>query len=157
MFGELNSDQIEELMNDQFIARIGCFADGVTYVVPVSYAYDGTFVYGRAFDGMKISMMRKNPKICFEVDNTKNLANWQSVIAWGEFEEIKENKERRNALQKLSDRVLPMISSETMHITPEWPFSTKDIDKVDGIVYRIRLTKKTGRYEKSSDEFFFAS
>ena len=156
MIGELNTREIEELVSRQFIGRIGCHTNEVTYVVPVSYAYDGTYVYGRTFEGMKIKMMRSNPKVCFEVDNTKNLANWQSVIAWGEFEEIKDTAERAKALQKLQDRVLPIISSETMHITPQWPFS-EDMDNIEGIFYRIRLTKKTGRFEKSADEFFFAS
>jgi len=157
MFGELNREEIEELIKNQFIGRLGCYADGVTYVVPISYAYDGTYIYGRTFEGMKINMMRHNSKVCFEVDNTRNLANWQSVIAWGEFEEMKEKNEKRNALQKLYDRALPMISSETMHITPQWPFPAKEIDEIDGIFYRIRLTEKTGRFEKSTDEFFFAS
>ena len=157
MFGKLNTDETEELIHHQFIGRIGCHADGLTYIVPVSYAYDGTYIYGRTFEGMKIAMMRKNPRVCFEVDNTKNLASWQSVIAWGVFEEVKESPERANALQKLYDRVLPIISSETMHITPQWPFPANEINDVEGIVYRIRLTEKTGRFEKSTDEFFFAS
>ena len=157
MIGELNTGEIEELISRQFVGRIGCHTDELTYIVPVSYAYDGTYVFGRTFEGMKIAMMRSNPKVCFEVDNTKNLANWQSVIAWGEFEEIKDPAERANALQKLQDRVLPIISSETMHITPQWPFSSGDMNSIDGIVYRIRLTKKTGRFEKSAGEFFFAS
>ena len=157
MIGELNSGEIEELISNHFIGRIGCYADEVIYVVPVSYAYDGTYIYGRSFEGMKIEMMRKNPKVCFEADNTLNRANWQSVIAWGEFEEIKDADERAKALQKLQDRVLPVISSETMHITPQWPFSSGDMNSIEGIIYRIRLTKKTGRFEKSADEFFFAS
>jgi nitroimidazol reductase NimA-like FMN-containing flavoprotein (pyridoxamine 5'-phosphate oxidase superfamily) len=37
MFGKLNHDQIEEVLKNQFIGRIGCHADGITYVIPVSY------------------------------------------------------------------------------------------------------------------------
>src|ERR1700682_700625 len=88
MFGKLNTGEIDKLISRQLVGRIGCHADGITYVVPVSYAYDGTYIYAYAFKGMKIDMMRKNPKVCFQADNTKNLANWQSVICWGEFEEL---------------------------------------------------------------------
>ena len=157
MFGKLNNTEIEVLISKQFVGRIGCYADGMTYVVPVSYAYDGTFIYGRTFEGLKVNIMRKNPKVCFEVDDTKNLANWQSVIAQGEFEEIKEKNARRTALEKLQERVLPIISSETMHISPQWPFSPQDLNDIDGIIYRIRLTEKTGRFEKTKKELFFAS
>jgi uncharacterized protein len=157
MFGQLNPGEIEDLINHQFIGRIGCHADDTTYVVPVSYAYDGTYIYGHGLEGMKINMMRKNPKVCFEVDNTKNLANWQSVITWGEFEELASGPEREKAVRKLEERALPLISSETMHLTPLWPFRSMGGEEVKGIIFRIRLTKKTGRFEKSIDEFFFAT
>jgi nitroimidazol reductase NimA-like FMN-containing flavoprotein (pyridoxamine 5'-phosphate oxidase superfamily) len=157
MFGELNIEEIEKLINSQYIGRLGIHADGLTYVVPVSYAYDGTFIYGRTFEGMKISMMRKNPKVCFEVDDTTNLANWQSVVAWGDFEELKENMERAVGLHKLFDRILPIIRSQTMHITPQWPFPIDNMNDIEGLVYRIRLTEKTGRFEKGSDEQYYTS
>jgi len=156
MFGKLDHEGIEELLRRQLVGRIGCYANGITYVVPISYAYDGDFVYCHASEGMKIDMMRKNPNICFEVDNTSNLANWQSVICWGVFEELPEGSERNQALEKLEGRVLPMLSSETMHLTPQWPFSSNE-NAISGIVFRIKLTQKTGRFERTSGEFFFAT
>lgn len=149
MFGQLNDTEIDALIRSQLVARIGCHADEATYVVPMSYAYDGTYIYGHTYEGRKLEMMRKNPKVCFEVDNTRNLANWQSVIAWGEFEELKEKEEKVKALQILNDRALPFLSSETMHITPQWPFPVENINDVKGIFYRIRLEEKTGRFEKN--------
>jgi uncharacterized protein len=157
MFGNMENSEIEKLLNKQLVGRIGCSADGVTYVVPVSYAYDGGYIYVRSFDGMKTRIMRKNPKVCFQVDNMKNLANWQSVICWGEFEELTTEPGKQMALEKLNARVLPMVSSETMHITPEWPFPADRAEQVKGIFFRIKLTEKTGRFEKSTDEFFFAT
>lgn len=157
MFGNLNPEEIEELLNHQFIGRIGCHADDITYVVPVSYAYDGTYIYNRTFEGMKVSMMRKNPKVCFEVDDTKNLANWKSVICWGIFEELSDEEERNEALRKLEKRKLPVITSETMHISSQWPFPSLNIEEAEGIVFRIRITEKSGRFERSPGEYFFAT
>ena len=96
MFGTLNSTEVDQLLDQQLIGRIGCHANGLTYIVPVSYAYDGKYIYSHGFEGMKISMMRKNPDVCFEVDNTKNLSNWESVIAWGAFEELSAGRLERN-------------------------------------------------------------
>lgn len=157
MFGKLNSTEIEKLIHEQFIGRLGCHSDGLTYIVPFSYAYDGNYIYCHSFEGMKVDIMRKNPKVCFQVDNTKNLANWQSVICWGTFEEIPAGEERNNALRKLEERRLPVVTSETMHLTSQWPFPSEDIEKVKGIVFRILLDKKTGRFEKSLEEYFFAT
>ena len=101
MFGKLNTEDVEALLHQQMVGRIGCQADDRIYVVPISYAYDGTYIYGHALEGMKIFAMRKNPHVCFEVDNLKNLANWQSVISWGVYEELNDDTERYHALKKI--------------------------------------------------------
>ena len=157
MLGKLNPDDVETLVKQQLVGRIGCHAKDVTYVVPISYAYDGAYIYGHTFEGMKVDMMRKNPKVCFQVDDTTDLANWQSAVLWGEFEELAEGPERILALHKLTERRLPLISSETMHLTSQWPFRDEDVSKISGIVFRIRVTEKTGRFEKSTEKHFFAS
>ncbi|MFI5151842.1 MAG: pyridoxamine 5'-phosphate oxidase family protein [Chitinophagales bacterium] len=156
MFGELNQNEIEELLHQQVIGRIGCHADNSTYVVPISYAYDGEYIYGHTQEGMKIKMMRKNRHICFEVDSLHDLANWKSVISWGEFEEITQEPERNQALQRLHDRILPIVSSVTTKLSPEWPFTPNNTGDIKGIIFRVRLTKKTGRFENSSVPSFLA-
>lgn len=157
MLGKLNKEEIEELIKHQLVGRIGCHDGEEIYVVPVSYAYDAPYIYAYTFEGMKIDIMRKNPKVCFEIDDTKNLANWKSVIAWGEFEELEKTDDRNTALQKLNDRVLPVIHSETMHISSLWPFSMQDSGEAKGIFFRIRLKEKTGRFEKNPEGFFYAT
>jgi len=148
MFGNLNKTQIEKVIAGNIIGRLGCYADGKTYVVPISYAYDGQYIYARTFEGLKISMMRKNPNVCFQIDEMENMANWKSVVAWGTFEELTNEEERNTGLKKLIARILPEISSETVKLSPEWPFPTDDYKKIDGIVFRIRVTEKSGRFER---------
>jgi len=148
MLGHLNTQQIEQVLNTQAVGRIGCHYNGKTYVVPISYAYDGNNIYAHTAEGMKLEMMRHNPNVCFEVDVFENMANWQSVIAMGEFEEIQEGKERKNAIEKLMARSLPMISSETVKLTSHWPFHTADLNSVPGVIFRIKLAEKSGRFEK---------
>ena len=100
--------------------------------------------------------MRKNPDVCFEVEDTKSLSNWRTVVAWGLFEELPEGIQRKEGLIVLGSRKLPALSSETMHLGSLWPFRLVD-DSVDGIVFRIRLKEKTGRYEESLSEPFFGA
>ena len=157
MFGKLNTEDVEALLHQQMVGRIGCQGDDRIYVVPISYPYDGTYIYGHALEGMKIFAMRKNPHVCFEVDNLKNLANWQSVISWGVYEELNDDTERYHALKKLEERVLPILSSETMHLSPQWPFPAADAETIKGVFFRIKLTEKTGRFEKSPQDKFFAT
>lgn len=152
MLGKLNINEIEQVLNNQFIGRIGCHANNITYIVPTSYAYDGTYIYARAHEGLKIDLMRKNSKICFQVDLIENMGNWRSVIAWGNFKEISEEGQRYAAIKKLLDRKIPGISSKTVHLSAEWPFSSdEDISKVEGIIFSICLKEKSGRYEQSDE------
>lgn len=157
MIGKLNSAEIEELIKSQIVGRIGCHADDITYVVPISYAYDSEYIYAHTYEGLKVSLMRKNPKVCFQIDKMLNMANWQSVIAWGLFEELNDAEIRKSALQKLTDRILPIVSSETTHLTPHWPFPSKDIENIKGIVFRIKLKEKNGRFEKIAPSSYFSS
>ena len=156
MFGQLSLQEIDDLLKEQLVGRIGCHVEGVTYIVPMSYAYKDNYIYCHSFEGRKMEMMRKNPDICFEVDNTKDLANWQSVMAWGVFEELPQGPLRVEAIRILEERRLPILSSETMRLGSSWPFHSGE-DNVGGIVFRIALKEKTGRYEKTSDEHFFAT
>lgn len=80
MLGVLDNNELEVVLNNALIGRIGCHADDTTYVVPMSYAFDGEYIYGHANEGMKIRMMRKNPKVCFQVDDMRDMANWKSAI-----------------------------------------------------------------------------
>jgi len=157
MFGTLNSKEIEEVLRHQIIGRIGCHAENMTYVVPISYAYDGVYIYGHTREGMKINLMRKNPMVCFEIDEMKDMANWKSVITWGIFEELNDKTERNKALVSLIDRILPLVSSQTVHLSAHWPFISDDISTIKGIVFRIRPEEKTGRFENNAVADSFAS
>jgi nitroimidazol reductase NimA-like FMN-containing flavoprotein (pyridoxamine 5'-phosphate oxidase superfamily) len=151
MFGTLNTEEIETVLRHQLIGRIGCSANGTTYVVPISYAYDGEFIYSITSEGMKVNLMRQNPHVCFEVEEIPDLGNWKSVICWGEYEELPNRTERHQALQLLIDRQLPVVTSAKTKLSPSWPFLPDNIDSVKGIVFRIRLYKKTGKYEKQEE------
>ncbi len=145
MLGALNEQQIDQVLQSEVIGRIGCFADGRVYVVPITYAYDGTCVYGHSADGLKLRAMRANPSVCFEVERVDNLANWRSVIAWGAFEELT-GEEAEAGMRLLVDRLLPLMASETSQ-PQHGGHGPVEVDQ-HASVYRIRLTERTGRFEK---------
>ncbi|RYY18802.1 MAG: pyridoxamine 5'-phosphate oxidase family protein [Chitinophagaceae bacterium] len=155
MIGILTEEEIEAVLGAGLIGRIGCHHDGTTYVVPISYAYSDGSVYALTGEGLKLSIMRQNPEVCFEVESQKNMANWQTVIAWGTFRELTDPGERLKGLEKLTARILPMDSSQTTHLYADWPFPPDDINMIKGIVFQIRLHKKSGRFEKR--EFHLSS
>ncbi len=60
MLGTLNSEQIEQILRSEVIGRIGCHANGQTYVVPITYAYDGERVICHTSQGRKIEPSQKS-------------------------------------------------------------------------------------------------
>jgi len=149
MLGKLTMPEIERLLTKEVVGRIGCTDGQMVYVVPISYAYDGEYIYCHTREGLKVDIMRRNPVVCFEVDDLQNMANWQSVVAHGKFEELTDKGLRNDALQRLHGRVLPLVSSETTHLSRDWPFAAAESDKIGGVTFRVRLEEKTGRFEKS--------
>ena len=145
MLGELNERQIDQVLRSEVIGRIGCVSEGRVYVVPVTYVYDGTCTYGHSMDGAKLRAMRANPDVCLEVEHVDNLSNWQSVIAWGTFEEL-EGQEWDAGMRLLVDRIMPLLVSSTSG--PPHGGSPGASGPRHGSVYRIRLGERTGRFEK---------
>lgn len=145
MLGELTNQQIETLLQSECICRIGCHADGETYVVPVSYAYDGNSFFCHSADGLKTHMMRKNPDVCVEVEAMVDLANWRSVIAKARYVEL-EGDDARKALEFLVQRLLPIMASASSH--PMHEQHAQDRRGLKAVAFRLDLKDKTGRYEK---------
>ena len=88
MLGELTNIQIQNILTSQVIGRIGCTDGMQPYIVPVTFTYDGKYIYGQSNEGKKMKILRKNPKVCFEVDVMTDMRNWQSVLLFGIFEEL---------------------------------------------------------------------
>lgn len=154
MFDTLSNKQMIDVISNCVIGRLGCHANDKTYVVPISYAYENDYIYARTFDGMKLEMMRKNPQVCFQVDRMQQMSDWESVIAWGTFEELTDADNRTKGLKILVSRILPNITSEMARLTPEWPFPTEDFNRIEGIVFRIHIREMTGRSEKLDSELY---
>ena len=143
MLGELDSAQIEDLLHSEVIARIGCISEGRVYVVPVSYVYDGTYIWGHGMDGAKLSAMRSDPRVCVEVEHVDDLSNWRSVIAWGTFEECR-GADWDTGMALLVERIMPLLKFPP-HQPPPEPSGPRH-----GTVYRIKLGHRTGRFEEVS-------
>lgn len=131
---------IERLLQTALVGRIACCAtatDGEArpYVVPLAYGYDGECVYAFSSPGRKIHIMRAQPLVGFEVDEAFAEDRWSSVIADGTYEELTTEDGRR-----LAHRVIFGDASPFPDFTAEQ------------VVYRLRLTRKTGRFELPDGE-----
>jgi nitroimidazol reductase NimA-like FMN-containing flavoprotein (pyridoxamine 5'-phosphate oxidase superfamily) len=144
MIGTLTNEEIDEVLGRNVLGRIGCNDGKKTYVVPINYVYDGKCIIAHSCEGMKIKMMRKNSDVCFEVDEMENFTHWKSVIAWGEYQELTEERKRYEAMKLFVDRMMHVKISKPAMLPHGASFSQPNSRSV---IYRLVITEKTGRFE----------
>ena len=134
MISEIGYRESRELLRNQNIGRLGCCSEGMPYVIPVNYFFDGEDIYILSMPGRKIQIMRANPYVCLQVDEIEDTFNWISVIAFGQFEEVYDTTER--------DRILAAMFQRFPHLTPVESKVKNSMSEV--IVFRIRIERITG-------------
>lgn len=148
MIGELTKGQIENILQSQAHCRMACTDGLMPYLVPVSYAYDGKYIYCQSKEGKKINILRKNPNVCVQVETMSGMNNWQSVIVYGTFEEL-ENEDAIKAREFLFSNVLTLMTSAAIHsFQHDTTNESDDNNRIKDIMFRIKINEVTGRYEK---------
>jgi uncharacterized protein len=148
MQSELDYQQIQNLLSIQNLGRLACVDGEMPYIIPISYTYDGKFIYGQTNLGKKLSLLRRNANVCFEVDQMLDMRNWQSVIVHGIFEEL-HGKANEEAREIFNDREYPIVTPSKVH-GHEHAVDTllTDDSRIKKIMFRIQIVKITGRSEK---------
>jgi len=149
MLGELNEMQIDHFLLSQEMGRIACVDGNIPYIVPITYIFDGKSIICQSTIGRKLEIMRKNPNVCFEVDSRQNMANWQSVIIHGTFQEL-EGDEAAEAREYLFNHIWPYLTSSTIHPHEHDSSlsSVDDFNRIKPVIFKIAIKEKTGRFEK---------
>ena len=140
MIAELDKKGAEELLSRQSVARLGCvLASGEPYVVPVNYLFRDGSIFIHSLPGLKIEALRANPKACLQVDWVESVLKWRSVIVFGEFEEILDEREREELLREFTVRF--------HELTPVESVKERAAEKPGIVLFRIRVRRLTGLRE----------
>lgn len=148
MTGYLSPEQIESVLRGQKIGRIGCYADGKVLISPLMYAYDGSTIYGHSDEGLKLQMMRKNPNVCFEVEQTASLSNWQTVVVWGTFELLNDDKDIAHA-KKLLREQFNFEEHDPTRPSARMFEPTSTAVEMKSFIFRVKIQEKTGKFERT--------
>jgi nitroimidazol reductase NimA-like FMN-containing flavoprotein (pyridoxamine 5'-phosphate oxidase superfamily) len=136
MMKMLTEEEARKLFQSARVVRLGCVVNNQPYVVPISGLLQDEFIYSHSLPGLKIAAMRANPNACVQADDIENDLSWRSAIAFGKFEEVKNEDVRGDILGKLL-RHYPML-------TPVESAIAIDGTSPEIIVYRIRIERLTG-------------
>jgi uncharacterized protein len=135
---------IDSIIRRCTICRLGMCDNGQPYIVPLSFGYDGRFLYVHAaLDGKKVDMLKKNNRICFEFDrldevtSSAQACNWsmkyESVIGVGVAEMVEDVDAKMAALNCIMRQ----------YSNSDWTFTEQAVSTTS--VYRIRIEEITGK------------
>jgi uncharacterized protein len=139
---------IDEIITRAEVCRLGLCSDNKPYVVPVSFGYDGKYIYFHtASEGMAIDYFLSNNQVCFEVEhevsiikNETSACAWShsfySVIGFGTIQELTEASQRIYVL----NRIMEHYSGR------EWDYSEDMLKKTR--VWRVSIEQVTGKQSK---------
>ncbi len=145
--------EIQKIIDEIKVARIGMFDGKQVYVVPLNHGYemgeDGTIIFYLhcAKVGRKVEILKENPQVCIELDGRHDLMSadapcdhsfyYASLIGNGEVQFVEEVGEKEHAL-----------SLVMKHQTgkADWTFDEKWINAV--CIMKMELTDYTVKQHK---------
>jgi uncharacterized protein len=100
---------ISDVLATAHVCRLAMIADGEPYLVPLNFGYDGKSLYFHSAPaGRKIDILRRDNRVCFEVESPHEIVRhaepceWgvkvRSVIGYGRVTFVTEPEEKRRAL-----------------------------------------------------------
>jgi uncharacterized protein len=140
---ELIRDECFKILTEIRVGRIACARENQPYIVPFHYGYDGgEYLYAFSTFGQKIEWMRKNPKVCVEIDDINNQIDWTSLIIFGLYEELSDTPEFANERTHAHE----LLSRHPMWWQPAYSVGTHRVSPANDkpIYFRIYIDKVTG-------------
>ena len=113
-----NQEEVEEILSNALVGRLGTCLNNIPYITPVNFVYDKDKIYFHsALEGRKIENITSNPNICFEIDEIKSIipgqrpcattTEYKSIIIFGNIQIVTDIEEKTFALNKLIEKYAP--------------------------------------------------
>ncbi|MHB8910511.1 MAG: pyridoxamine 5'-phosphate oxidase family protein [Syntrophales bacterium] len=136
---------VRAIMEQASVCRIGLSDDGMPYVVPMNFGLGENCLYLHcAAEGRKLDIIRRNDRVCFEMDLLREVvrgesacgfsARYESVIGFGRAVIVEDAAEKRAAL----DRIMG-------HYGEKGPFTYQDDILAKTTVIRIAINRLTAK------------
>ena len=140
-----------EILSNNYIGYLAYLDVASPYVVPITYHYDSATnsITSYSSEGHKIKAMRKNPAVAISVNEITSVADWQSVMVHGKFEEL-QGIDAKHMLHEFSEgvkRILSRTGEKEARFISE--FSAKIEAEGTPIVFRINIDEITGKLRQS--------
>ena len=123
-------EEYDQLIREQFIARIAFRGDGSTYIAPFMYVFDGRYMYFLSTRyGKKVEYFSKNPEVSVEVEQyAPDMSSYKFVTLTGRLTEVKRGEDARNIRSRFLDmfksRKISRNALAALGHSPDEPFDS---------------------------------
>lgn len=142
--------EIEKIIGRALVCRVAINDKKYPYIVPMNFGYEENTLYLHSGqEGKKIDLLKQNPYICFEIDESSGLVKddiackwgikYKSVIGYGKAEFVERFDEKEKALSI----IMSQYSDEN-----EFDFHPNAVFKT--VIIRVDIDEITGK--ESDDE-----
>jgi len=139
-----DTEEIEGIINKATVCHLGLVDGDEPYVVPVCFGYErGALYFHSNSRGRKVELIRKNNKICFEMEvdmevkRAEEACDWamkyMSVIGMGRACILEKDEEKSHGLRLITKR----------YAGDELSFPKSELDKT--LVVRVDIESVTGK------------
>ena len=136
--------ELRRILEGARVCRVAMVDGARPYLVPLSFALDGDdLVLHSATSGRKLDVLRKNPAVCFEVEEgvevlvgdapCETTQRYRTVIGFGEAEFVEDPAERARLLALFGPR----------YGAPDVPMSAQRLRTT--VVLRVRVSEMSGK------------
>ena len=84
-FRDLSRDEIDAVLLRNRVGRLAFSIHDRVDIQPLHYVYERGWLYGRTSEGEKITTLKHNQWVAFEVDEITDLFDWTSLVIHGSF------------------------------------------------------------------------
>jgi len=109
---ELSLERCRQVLEDGWVGHLGVIAAGEPYVAPISYVVMDGRVCFKTGPGKRADAIRSSPRVCFETCHVdQSTGYWESVVVWGNAEEITDDVEAQAVVSALVSKYRPVLGS----------------------------------------------
>lgn len=143
---------LEEILKGAIICRVAMIDGDLPYIIPFNYGYSQDCLYiHSAPEGKKLDLLRKDNRVCFEVEDTIGIdkgevacdwtTSYRSVVGYGTVEILSDEDSKQQGLEIIM----------AQHGAPELTdFNPRNLDRM--VILKLTITSLTGKQSKNRDQ-----
>ncbi|MBU8911580.1 MAG: pyridoxamine 5'-phosphate oxidase family protein [Desulfobacterales bacterium] len=140
----IDKKQIEQILQESNVCRLAMVDGDKPYIVPMNFGYgSGCLFFHSARQGRKIDVIKKNPNVCFELDQLIKFKKAKMACKWGAEYKSVIGSGKAHLLDDLEEKIkgLNIIMSQYSDRTFEYPDDM--LEKT--LVIKVVIDKMTGK------------